>query len=366
MRRAPGTGSVYRRTDYGHRRRPWIAIIDYGFTEDGKRDREFLGSFPDRRAAQDALDVYRLNKEPRTAGKITMGQLWERVKAERPNMDRGYISAWRNHVAKLRSRPIAEIKALHLQDVVDKSGLSGGSQQKIATIYHWIYRIALANDIVDKDYSRFVQIAKKEKSTLHRPFTSLEMRTLWAYADVDAVKVILIQCYTGTRPTELATIKTDDVHLTERYMTGGIKTAAGRNRVIPIASCILPLVKYFYNIALFTRSAFFICPGDGIYQKGGHTNMPKLYQTALSGIGVPRHTPHDARHTFVSLADNYGMPETIQKIIVGHAQSADVTKDVYTHKVAPQLVAAVDTLPWGAGMTMYPGEKIGSHVVVIK
>ena len=42
-----------------------------------------------------------------------------------------------------------------------------------------------------------------------------------------------------------------------------------------------------------------------------------------------------------------------QRTIAGN----NVTKDVYTHKIIPQLIAAVDALPHGENMTIYPDEN---------
>ena len=38
--------------------------------------------------------------------------------------------------------------------------------------------------------------------------------------------IILIMIYTGLRPTELLEIQTENVHLNEKYMVGGMKTKA--------------------------------------------------------------------------------------------------------------------------------------------
>ena len=40
--------------------------------------------------------------------------------------------------------------------------------------------------------------------------------------------------YTGLRPTELLEIQTENVHLDEKYMAGGMKTEAGKDRIIPL------------------------------------------------------------------------------------------------------------------------------------
>ncbi len=43
---------------------------------------------------------------------------------------------------------------------------------------------------------------------------------------------------------ELLEIESENVHLNERYMIGGVKTEAGKNRVIPIHESIVPLIEY--------------------------------------------------------------------------------------------------------------------------
>ena len=373
IRRLQGTGSVYKRTDGDRRRKPWVATITLGLKYGGKRHRILIGSYETKRDALDALDAYRLRGESGIPSvDVTVGQIWEHAKKERERMgnpiNRNYLSTWNNHVSSLKDMPISAVKAMHLQNVVDDSGLKGSTQQRFVTVFHIIYDYAMANDLVTKDYSKYVKYATIETSTLHKPFTTAEMRTLWQHTDLDIVKVVLIQCYTGLRPTELATIEMDNVHLDEKYMIGGMKTAAGRNRTIPLADCIIPFVEYFYRISIFRNFKYLIMPdrNRGISTVSGHANMYFIYKS-LTQLGIENHRAHDARHTFVTLCDNYGIDDTIQKRIVGHSFKRDITKGVYTHKVLPQLLAAVNSLPYGSEMTMTPEEKQdenGSLVVV--
>ena len=53
--------------------------------------------------------------------------------------------------------------------------------------------------------------------------------------------------YTGLRPTELLEIQTENVHLDEKYMVGGMKTEAVKDRIIPLNDKIIPLVKNRYD-----------------------------------------------------------------------------------------------------------------------
>ena len=49
------------------------------------------------------------------------------------------------------------------------------------------------------------------------------------------------------RPSELLNIRKQDIDLICSVMTGGLKTAAGKNRLIPIHNKILPFIQHRYS-----------------------------------------------------------------------------------------------------------------------
>ena len=53
------------------------------------------------------------------------------------------------------------------------------------------------------------------------------------------------------------------------------------------------------------------------------------------------HLPHDTRHTFATLGDNYNMNKLCIKRIMGHA-SKDITDKVYTHKDIEELKKEIE------------------------
>lgn len=361
MRRANGTGSVYKRNDTTRRRKPWVAVINLGMNDKGVRKKKIIGSFRTHKEAQSALDLYNASPTDRVIKKITWKQIWERVLAERNRLNKpisiATLNAWKNHSSKIQTLTPQETKTMHLQALIDSTD-SAAVQRAMLTTYHMIYDYALANDLAIKNYSKFVKVKQFKKSTLHKPFTSEVMQQLWNDTHQDIVKIILIYTYTGMRSNELSKMEIKNVDIVKRIMIGGSKTTAGKNRVIPIAKCILPFVKYFLHIALFKKSKFLIVPNlsRGIYKLKGMFYARKSFEKYFNG----KHLPHDSRHTFITLCDNYEISEKIQKLIVGHSGTDNVTKDVYTHKTIPQLIAAVDSLPYGNDMQMTPR---GSHVV---
>lgn len=141
-------------------------------------------------------------------------------------------------------------------------------------------------------------------------------------------------------------MRLDDIHIAEKYMIGGVKTAAGRNRTIPIADCILPFVRHFYNIARFKGISTLLISGNGKAMQSAHP-LRVAVKSAFTQYNLPQHLPHDFRHTFVSLAAHCHIPDYQIRRIVGHASRDNVTDAVYTHIGINELLCAVNALPWG-------------------
>ena len=356
MKRANGTGTISHRRDK-KRRRPFFVYMDGGHDDEGRRIRVFVGSYPTYREAQDALDKYRLGVTPRPSSKNAIQDVWDAFTAEfeatkNRKYNKNYLSTWKNYIKpRIGNVPIQDLKAAQLQACISACK-SAAVQRFILSIFRNVYRYAIVNDMCEKDYTSALHTQQLAKSTMHKPFTTSELRWLWAQ-NSDIYKLILIQVYTGTRKNELSRIRMEDVHLAEHYMVGGEKTAAGKNRVIPIADCILPLVRHFYEVSLFARHPYLVMPdlNRNIYARNGVADIGKIYLKHFRA-----HSSHDARHTFVSMCSNYDVPESVVKTIVGHAGN-DVTQAVYTHKTIGQLVVMVNRLPYGTRMALSPEES---------
>ncbi len=363
MKRANGTGAIVKRRDT-KRRKPYSVYIDSGRDDFGKRIRTCLGSFTTHREAQDALDRYNAGTYIKPSNETTLKEVWQLYKEDKEALtgrplNANYQSVWKLYIApRLANEPVANIKTMHMQTCINQCE-SRVSQKFIKSIFSGLFRYATSNDLAIKDYAAALQVQQVETSTLHKAFTTEELRWLWQNTDKDVVKIILIQTYTGMRKGELQGMMTDNVHLKERYMIGGEKTAAGRNRHIPIAECILPLVRHFYTISKFSHYQYLIMPDTdrNILSTHGKANIDALYRNNFSG-----HCSHDSRHTFITMCSNYGQPESVVKKIVGHAGS-NITDSIYTHKTTQQLLDVVNSLPFGSEMYINPNEKTGSHLV---
>lgn len=120
----------------------------------------------------------------------------------------------------------------------------------------------------------------------------------------------------------------------ERYAIGGIKTEAGKDRIIPLHDAIIPLLAKRME-------------SGQRYVVQGAKNPSMPYVTFNKEWRkrplLAAHKTHDTRHTFVSMLHSADVPEITIKLIVGHAQK-DVTGQVYVHKMLPELLEAVNRI----------------------
>ena len=340
MKNPNGYGSVFKLT--GNRRRPWCARITAGWSDEGKQQYKTLGYFEKRQDAMTALADYNKNPYDIDLNTITFEEIyekWSKKKFETISISRAksYKSVY-NVCAPIHNMKFTDIRTVHLQGVVDDANKNYATNRQIKVLFSQLFQYAMKNDIVDKDYSKFVDVGKNVKSTKRQPFTKEEINTLWKHSDrMYMVDTALIMIYSGMRIGELLAIKAENVDLESRTMIGGLKTEAGRDRTIPIHKEIIPLIEkrlasgHEYLISTKNNRPMSY---DQYIKSHWNKNMKRL--------GM-KHSPHDCRHTFVTMADNSGVNPITIKRIVGHSNGTDVTA-LYTHKDTAQLIAAIDQI----------------------
>ncbi len=252
-------------------------------------------------------------------------------------INRGYVAAYKA-CSNIHKMAFADIKTEHMQKELDGWEIGHASKQNMKILFGLLYKFAIQNDIVEKNYAEFVELEapEDEEDQIHKPFTTEELTILWENSADKAAQLALIYCYSGLRPSEFIKIKTANVHLEERYMVGGIKTRAGKNRVIPIAEKIHKFITTMYN----PKNEYLLTDYDGPLSYG---SLNWRYWTPLMEKLSMDHLPHDGRHTCATLLDNAGVNKTIVKKILGHAGEG-VTEKIYTHKTIQQLVEAINLI----------------------
>ena len=351
MRLPNGYGGIVKLS--GKRRKPYAARITIGVKEqDGKfiQQYKYIGYFAKRTEAMQFLADYNkgivLTDNQQSVSDMptfadVFNRWWEeqgKIKPRSASQANNYTMAFR-HMSALHDRRFATIRGGDLQEMIlQYSNKSRSTVGFILVVLHGMYKYAMRYDIVDKDYSRGLEAPySKDKSIDHKPFTDDEIAVLWAHSGTKDCDIALILIYTGMRCSELLGLKTENINLAERYMVAGIKTEAGKNRIIPIADKIFPLIEKRYRL---DSEYFFATPRGGKYDfnRFNMQNWKELMKT----VGLNHYT-HDCRHTFATLSERAGINDYHRKLIMGHAIK-DLTNGTYTHVSPKELLADVNRL----------------------
>lgn len=236
-------------------------------------------------------------------------------------------AAFRN-CSQIHRKPFSELRHQDLQSVIDDCPLKHASKELIVSLFHQMYAYADIYELVEKDYSKHVRINSEDDDEHGVPFSDNELVSLWQNKKDDVVQSILIMCYSGFRITEYKTLSVD---LKGKYFQGGIKTAAGKGRIVPIHSGILSIVK--------NRIKKYGC----LLPESTDSYRVKMYDT-LDRIGIERHTPHDCRHTFSMLCEKYKVSDADRKRMMGHSFGKDITNGIYGHRDVEDLRAEIEKI----------------------
>ena len=244
------------------------------------------------------------------------------------NSSKAATRAGFNNCKSIHNRVFAELRHDDLQRVIDECPLKHSSLELILLLFRQMYKYAEIYELVEKDYSAHVKIKKEDDDEHGVPFTEDELKILWKNKDNEIVEMILIMCYSGYR---ILAYKNMEVDLKKQYFKGGVKTAAGKDRVVPIHPGISDLVK-----RRLKRSKTLLNVSTETFRR--------LMYEALGHIGIEKHTPHDCRHTFSALCEKYGVNENDRKRMRGHAFSGDITNSVYGHRDLEDLRKEIEKI----------------------
>lgn len=235
-------------------------------------------------------------------------------------------AAYKN-CSTLHDRIFSELRHNDLQKIIDGCKLKYASLELIKTLFRQMYTYAEMQEIVDKDYSAHVRINKPDDDEHGIPFTDEDLKKLWGDKEDPMAEMLLIMCYSGYRIGEYRNLT---VNLQDWYFQGGSKTAAGKNRIVPIHTGIRDLVRQ----RMKRDGKLLFCTAQTFRVE---------MKNYLATHGMELHTPHDCRHTFSALCERYGVAENDRKRMLGHALG-DITNDVYGHRTVEDLRGEIEKI----------------------
>lgn len=351
MRLPNGIGSVHKIGDSKSRRRPWRARVPahIEFNEaTGKTTQKYIviGYYETEQEAIAALFDYRKDPYTLEAATATFADVFEMWKAKKypevsGSAQKGYNSAYKNS-ATLHNMKFRDIRTLHMERIIQTVPGGYGVQTMLKTLWGQLFKYGMEHDMVQKNYAEFVKLRDKDPGTKRTAISPEDRVKLWQAIDQhdEGAELAMILIYTGFRPSELLELDKENVDLQARIMIGGKKTAAGKNRHVPIHRCILPMIEKRMTgpgEALFTRTV------KGKTSRLTYKQLIRnLWEPLMERLNMDC-TPHYGRHTLATMMREANIAEDLRKLILGH-KSTDIT-DRYTHVSDAMLVDAIDQLP---------------------
>ena len=338
-------------------RNPFRAMVTIGKDDKGRPICKTLkpkGYFPSYNEAYAALVEY--NKSPYDLDdSILVSELYDRWSDHHyktlvgDSLIYSYKAAWKR-CEPIENMRVMDVRPRHMKACIENAATP--NTKRVTKIFlDLMFDYALEYDMVDRNYARSFKLDKEiakaaaTNRTEHVSFSREEMQTLWKYADDSMyADVVLIQCYMGWRPQELCMIELKNVDIENWLIVGGMKTAAGTMRTVPIHPAIRPLVVQRVKEAKLHKKSYLInCldSGDGNMT---YSKYRYRFHALMEQLGIEGHKPHDPRKTFVTMCKNSGVDEYAIKYMVGHS-IYDITESIYTDRNVEWLAKELTKLP---------------------
>lgn len=350
-------------------RKPFRAMVTVGKTPEGKPICKLLkpvSFFETYNEAYTALLDY--NRNPYGLDtELVMEELYEKWEEyylqdghdKRALRAISYAWPYCHSIASMRVR---DVRSCHIAACLDNGYIvvdgvkkypSAHTKNRIKSLLNIMFDYAVRYGMADSNYARSVKLSSsvqkelRKNETHHISYTDDELDLMWKnLEEIPYIDLILIQCYSGWRPRELTMLKLKDVDLINWTFTGGMKTASGINRLVPIHSKIRPLVQKRYDEARSVNSDFLFIfkDSEGTYKNMDYDRFKRIAYSTRDRLKLnPEHKPHDGRVTFVTMAKKYNLDEYAIKYIVGH-HIKDITERVYTERTVNWLQTEMEKI----------------------
>lgn len=271
----------------------------------------------------------------------TVAQLWIMLQKTRKWQDisqdkRGHYATAYKRLAPIHDREIGSLRFFELQDLVEDLPGAFYPKRDAKTVLQKLFDVAVVNEFISPAKAQLISYLElpSKPLTAQDARTPAEMQAIWDdwNAGHDVAGYMLIMAYLGLRTGELMAIDPDAVDLDARCVVGGIKTEAGRNREIPIAQAVLPVVRELLPKAKSGLCAYGI---EKLYSE---------YGKMIERTGIRQLRPYCQRHTCYTrlLEIKPEIPQAVINAIVGHSNGK--LADTYGHISLAAKLAAVDAM----------------------
>lgn len=222
--------------------------------------------------------------------------------------------AWKR-LEPLHLRGIATLTVDDMQSTIDGAVSTYYPARDMKVMLSHLYAIAIRKEICPYNKSDYIDLPPSP-SAKRECWTQEEVAAMWKdYESHPFTGYLLIMCYCGLRYGELSTILLGNIHLEQNFMTGGIKSEAGR-RDIPISQRIKPVVA---TMMAGRKRKLLEMNEDNFYA---------AYWDVIDRRLALRHlVPHTCRHYYFTALTAAGVQGGIIAEVGGHADYSTTMKN---------------------------------------
>ncbi len=344
-RRGNGQGSVYKEGN------KWTAsrVFGYYVDEQGKHKpmRTTKRGFATKKEAMIALaSLERRNgrKIDEAASFQTIYELW--LPQYEPTVSKSTANCYKaafKYYRPLYPIPFVDVTIEDLQECMDDCPKGKRTRQLMKVTAGLLYKYAIPRRYTDRNLAEYLRVTGEE--SVERPvFTAAQIERLKVAAEDGDPVAGMIYChiYLGYRPHEIVTLTIDMYDRETHSFRHGIKTDAGKDRVVTISPKIQPYIDRFIG-ARTTGHVFLTETGqayaDHSYRASFYECLESLKISAPEGKKL---TPHCCRHTFATLVKKINAPDKDKLELIGHT-SIEMLQH-YTHVNTDDLRKITDKI----------------------
>ena len=327
--RGNGTGSVYKRSNG-----TWIAVRVIGtqiIDKEGNAHKKTVSKsgFKTKKEALAYLPKLMEQNRVEKSSKITFIQLWDKWEPthekSKSTMDcyraalKKFFPVWNLEVSQITVDDLQEC----MDDVPGKR-----TQENMKTVVGLLYKYAIPRHLASLNMGQYLVVGgMKGLGKEGLPMEALEaLRS--HIGSVPYADYIVAQCYLGFRPSELLALDAANYDRKQKTFTGGAKTEAGKDRLVPVNSKIQPIIDRLTRDKI---SGPVFCNPDGS-RMSIEDYRQRFYDvldacgidnpiTEVDGVKRRKYTPHSCRHTFASMMKNVQGADKDKLALIGHTST---------------------------------------------
>lgn len=283
--------------------------------------------------------------------RITFTELYSRwLKQHEGRVSRSTMDCYKaayKYYRDIHLAPFTMLVTADWQACVDDCTQGRRTKENMKALGTQLYKYAAAQDITQKNFAQYIYIGHGEQVS-RNAFAREEIRLILdkAMEGVPFADYIACGCYLGFRPTALFAIKKADYDPVERTIRGGIKTDAGRDRIVPVSPRIQPLID-----RLMGTDSEWLFPNPEGGQFTTDNFRKDYFYACLDQLGIqpkpqpgetPKYTPYSWRHSFFTMLARVEGAEKVKAELGGHT-SYEMSKH-YQHPDLADKRAITDAL----------------------